>query len=313
MDGMTQFRITYDGSALATHEMDARELAPALLAMADLLDASVRALHGDKAKAQINVKGSFKTGSFNIDFNTAVSYLTAIKDIFAGDGMTAAANAAAVLGILGFAARKSGKGLGYVLKWLRGRRITHVRLDDNGTATIQVDEDSLQIEQQVLTLLRDLSVREAFDRVLAPLDQPGVDLFAAGNDEEFSLVVTEKERVFFAPPAGVDELLLEERRKMAFSIVALTFKEDNKWRLSDGNSTINAKISDSDFIAGVNSNEIAFSKGDVLICDVLVTQWQTEAGAKTDYEVIQVIEHKRAARQISLPGIDPPRGGTAKP
>lgn len=56
MGDMTQFRITYDGPALATHEMDAKELAPALMAMADLLESSVRALHGDRAKAQINVK-----------------------------------------------------------------------------------------------------------------------------------------------------------------------------------------------------------------------------------------------------------------
>lgn len=302
MEEMTKFRITYDGPALATHEMDARDLAPALLAMADLLDASVKALHGDRAKAQINVKGSFKTGSFNIDFNTAVSFVKAVKDIFAGDGMTAVANAIAVLGFLGFVGKK---GVTHALKWMRGRRITNVQIEQSGLARIFCDQDSIEVEIEVLTLLRDVAVRESLDQVLAPLDREGVDTFAAGTDTQAYVVIDQAERAYFAPPAGVEELLLEDTRRMVFSILSLAFKDDNKWRLSDGTSTINALISDAGFLAGVNSNEISFSKGDVLICNVLVKQWLTQSGARTEYEIVEVIEHRHAARQIPLPGIDP--------
>ncbi|MBB5530883.1 hypothetical protein GGD72_001661 [Stenotrophomonas maltophilia] len=313
MDGMTKFRITYDGPALATHEMDARELAPALMAVADLLDSSVRALHGERAKAQINVMGSFKTGSFNVDFTTALNFLKAAKDLFAGDGMTAIANATAVLTALGFTARLGYKGVAQVLKWLRGRRVTNVQIKDDGHVTIFSGDDALEVEHHVLVLLRDLPVRQALDRVLAPLDREGIDTFASGDESSFALVVKEDERMFFSAPAGQDELILEDVRKMAFSIVSLAFKEENKWRLSDGNSTINAKISDAEFLSGVNTNETSFSKGDVLICDVKVTQWQTPAGAKTDYEVTKVIEHRHAATQISFPGMgrNTPGGGPA--
>lgn len=312
MADMTQFRITYDGPALATHEMDARELAPALMAMTELLDASVRALHGDRAKAQINVKGSFKTGSFNVDFTTTVNFLKAAKDLFAGDGMTAFANAMAVLTALGLTARAGYKGVAQVLKWLRGRRITNVQLQDDGHVTIFAGEDALEVEHYVLTLLRDIPVRQALDRVLAPLDRDGIDTFAAGDDSSFAVVVKEEERQYFSAPAGQDELILEDTRKMAFSIVSLAFKEENKWRLSDGNSTINARISDAEFLSGVNANETSFAKGDVLICDVKVTQWQTPTGAKTDYEVIKVIEHRHAATQISFPGMHRPSGPTSQ-
>ncbi|WP_198302470.1 hypothetical protein [Xanthomonas citri] len=298
---MTKFRVTYDGSALASHEMDVRELSPALLAMADLLDASVRALHGDKAKAQINVRGSFKTGSFNIDFTTQVAFLKAVRDIFAGDNATAIANALAILSALGFLGNK---GVAQVLKWLRGRKITTVQPLEDGSARIFVDEDSMDVEVTVIALLRDLNVRQSFNRVLAPLDREGIDRFAVGDDKGVELVITEDERAYFAPPAGQDILLIEETRRMAFSIVALAFKDDNKWRLSDGNATINAAISDSEFLGRVNSSEESFSKGDVLICEVRVQQWQSESGAKTDYEVTRVLEHRRAAMQIPIPGID---------
>lgn len=122
------------------------------------------------------------------------------------------------------------------------------------------------------------------------------------------MIIKDDERHLFSAPAGQDELILEDTRKMAFSIVSLAFKEENKWRLSDGNSTINARISDAAFLSGVNNNETSFTKGDVLICEVKVTQWQTVSGAKTVYEVTRVIEHRHAATQISFPGMRLPPG-----
>lgn len=68
-------------------------------------------------------------------------------------------------------------------------------------------------------------------------------------------------------------------------------------------STINAIISDVDFQHKVDRNQINFAKGDILVCDVRVRQWQSAQGAKTDYEVIRVLEHHTASRQISLPGL----------
>lgn len=56
------FRIIYDGEALAFSEIDVRTLAPALLAIGDLLEAATFAMNGDKVKPQVNVRGSFKTG-----------------------------------------------------------------------------------------------------------------------------------------------------------------------------------------------------------------------------------------------------------
>lgn len=310
MDGMTQFRITYDGPALATHTMDARELAPALMAVADLLDTSVRALQGDRAKAQIHVKGSFKTGSFSVDFTTTVSFMQAAKDIFAGEGMTAIANATAVLTALGLAAKTGYIGVAQVMQWLRGRQISNVEMTEDGQVTLHADEDSVVVDYPVLVLLRDIPVRQAFDRVLAPLDRDGIDTFAAGDDTSFALIIREGERRFFCAPTGPDEPLLEDTRTIAFSIVSLAFKEDNKWRLSDGNATISARISDARFHSSVDANEASFSKGDILICEVKVTQWHTPNGAKTDYEVTRVIEHRRAACQISLPGMS--RGQTPR-
>jgi hypothetical protein len=51
----------------------------------------------------------------------------------------------------------------------------------------------------------------------------------------------------------------------------------------------------------VDQNIETFAKNDILICQVRVKQWQTGQGAKTEYVVEEVLEHRQAARQLKLP------------
>lgn len=301
---MSTFRITYDGPELASSQMDVRDLAPALLAVGDLLEATTGALYGDRVKPQVNVRGSFKTGSFGIDFSLAADWTSRIRDMLAGNDATSAANALAILGALGWVAKKTiFPGLFSVLAWLKGRAIERVELQEN-IAVLHVQGESLEIELQVLTLLRDVSVRGCCEKVLQPLDNPGITSLVIGDDDGsiFQKVET-SQREWFAKPPLTEELLVDDVRKMVFSIVSLAFKDDNKWRLHDGASTLHATISDTQFLARVDANQVNFAKGDVLVCEVRVKQWQTLTGARTEYEVERVIEHRTPGRQYSLPGI----------
>ena len=234
---MSEFRITYDGPALNTHQMDVRELAPALLAAGDLLDAAVFSLNGNTIKSQTNVVGSFKTGCFAIDFALTADWILRVRDIFSGDSATAIANAGAILGLLGLSYHKGKPTVISVLKWLKGRKILKVDQLET-TAIIYVDEESIEVEKAVLQLLTDIMVRQALDNMLTPLDKEGIETFAAGTDNEIVEIITKNERSYFKTPALEDILLIDEVRKMVFSIVSLAFKDDNKWRLYDGAATI---------------------------------------------------------------------------
>ena len=59
-------------------------------------------------------------------------------------------------------------------------------------------------------------------------------------------------------------------------------------------------IKDADFLGRVDRNLVSFSKGDILICDVITRQFQTAKGLSTEHEVVKVLEHKPAARQLKL-------------
>lgn len=97
----------------------------------------------------------------------------------------------------------------------------------------------------------------------------------------------------------IKEPILDQMSQMAFSLVSLAFKEDYKWRLTDGQVVYSVPIKDPVFLKRVNNNELAFAKGDVLFCDLRTIQWQVEDGVKTEYEIFKVIDYK-PARQLPL-------------
>jgi len=294
------FRIIYDGSALSSNEIDVKTLAPALLAIGDLLEAATFAMNGDKVKPQVSVRGSFKTGCFGIDFSLTTDWAKGIKDFFAGDEATATANALAILKALGFVVSGGAIGLVALIKWLNNRTITNVVLSEH-SAKIYTQDDMIEVERKVLALFQDLRTRKALEQSFEPLKQAGIDSFAVGNDSEIYMTIDKCDLPLMKAPEEGDELLIDDVRKMAFSIVSLAFKEDNKWRLHDGQATISALIDDSAFLERIDKSLISFSKGDVLICMVEVKQWQTDIGTRTEYTVKQVLEHKQAGKQLGLP------------
>jgi len=163
------------------------------------------------------------------------------------------------------------------------------------------DGEALIVEEHTVLLLRSLRVREHLWQVVAPIERDGVDTVALGTDERIDAVVTREQAAWFVPPPADETVVHEDERTMAFSIVSLSFKECNKWRLYDGATTIHATISDAGFLSRVDQNVERFAKGDLLVCKVRVRQWQTAFGVRTDYEVVEVLEHRQAARQIRLP------------
>jgi hypothetical protein len=293
---MNTFRVTYDGPALDTHEMDARELAPALMAISDLLEASNRVLNDNRAEVSVRVRGSFKSGSFGIDFAVAQKLSAQLVELFSGQNATAIANAVAIAGLLW----GGGRGLVATLKWVRGRKITKV-IEHEGHAKLYVDEDFLEVELAVLALLRDYELRRALEAATKPLDRDGIDTLAFGTDGEVQETVLKSEAPWFAVPMTDDEPLDEAEYEATLQIARIEFNEDNKWRFTDGEASFYAAILDDDFLNRINKNEEVFSKGDILRARIKKRQWLSGEKMRTEYFVLHVISHHGGARQIRLP------------
>jgi len=289
------FSVEYDGSALDNHEMDSRDLAGALLALGDLMGDAASSLYGEGVKTNVKVR-AFKAGSFGIDLSLQQSIMQSIVSILSTHPVEAASNASGMIALTFY--------LINFIKWCGKRKIRSFEAkSDNTLVVILEDGDSQELDERVVQLFQDLKTRKSLVKVLAPLGKSGIDSvkFLEESSGGVKVKISKDEHKYFDVPMQQDDLLLDEVRTMALSIISLAFKEENKWRLSDGNATIYAVIADQGFLRDVDENLISFSKGDVLMCRVRITQWQDMSGVRTDYTVEEVLEHKPGRKQMKLP------------
>lgn len=300
--------IAYDGPALRDGAMDVRDLAPALLAAGQLVDAANTVLYGDNARASVQVTAT-DSGSFEVTLQVVQSFGSQLASLFTSEPLAAASTLATLL----FGTPAS-DGLLWLIKRCRGRKPTKIEKLSESTVRLIIDGEVIEIPLNLLRLYQDLPARIAAHRLVEqPLQKEGIETFEVRENKQSFLTVDRHEAVYFARPELPDETLVDDVRRAAYSIISLAFKEDNRWRLNDGNNVISALIADQDFLGKVDNNQIAFAKGDILICDVRVTQKQTESGLKTDYTVEHVVDHRPAARQLPLGLALPPTNPPAAP
>ena len=74
--------IRYDGPALAGHEIDIQELAPALLALADMVQLTNRRFNGDATTMKVTVRADVKQQCFMLHIHLAQSVLESARSLF---------------------------------------------------------------------------------------------------------------------------------------------------------------------------------------------------------------------------------------
>ena len=280
--------IVYEGPAVADGSMNVRDLAPAMLAVGTLFDAANNAANGPRATMNINVRAT-SSGSFHVLYEIVQGTLQTIdpavlttaiqlKDLLVG---------ATILGASLFA----------VIRWVNRRKPKLARTNDD-LYTLTIGDETYELPLELLRLYQDASVRHALADIVRPAKEPGIDRVRILDKGQPVQEVTKDDVDAFDVPES-QEQLLDETRRQAFSIVGLSFREENKWRLTDGDSTFSVSMKDAAFQRRVDKAQVAFAKGDVLICDLRTVQWQVEGGIRTVYEVIKVVSH-RPARQLAL-------------
>ncbi len=287
--------LVYEGAAVESGVMDVRDLAPALLAFGNLIEATNRVVNGETATARVQVK-TVGAGSFAIGLDVTVAFVKAVRDFLAGPKSTAAAN---LVGIL-TGAGAVGLGTVALIRRMRGRSPAAAHPMEGGRVEVEIDGEKIEVDEIAARVSVDVSVRAALERVVAePLATEGIDAVSIGPTERMERI--EKADGFaFRPPIDREAGAYEYRYRAPLSIVTLSFKQGNKWRLNDGRTTLNVTVADADFLRRVDQSGIAFSKGDILICDVRVESRERPGGLHAEFFVERVIEHRRPARQASL-------------
>lgn len=291
------FRLTYGGPALDAGTMDVRDLAPSLLALADLVETTSDVLYRGLIKPTVQVRASFKTASFSVDLSVAHSMVQWVLDSVTSKPIAGTATLLTIITAIHTMVQRRQE--------IRGRKIVQMTRSGDQSVILLEDGTHLEVEQAVAALLADSRVAEQTRKVLEPLSTEGIDSVAFGNDSEVRTIVKREELPYFDLDVPVPVVLLDEQRKMVFSLVSVTFRDENKWRLSDGNTTFFVSMEDEAFLKRIDFGE-AFAKGDQLICDVHVMQQDEDGVLKTDYSVVRVLEHRHRPTQVQLSLALPP-------
>lgn len=295
--GTESFKIHYCGPELDNGRMDVRELAPALLAVGGLLEEANRVLNGNRTTISVKVR-RFEDGSFGVAFEVSQPLLAQAVSLFSGDEVNAAINVLTILGLAG----TGGMGLIKLLKWAKGRRPKKAKTLADGNIELDFDEAGhIVTSKPTCDLFLDLKVRVEMENFVRPLERSGIDNIGISYADQRIETISKAEAPYFVAPQPEDDLISEQETVATYSIHSLSFKEENKWRLTDGTVTFFATILDHLFLNKVNQNLVSFSKGDILRVRMKIKTWNTATGLRSEYEVLEVIEHRSAAIQLRLP------------
>jgi len=195
-----RFSVAYDGPALQTGGMDILELAPAMMAIGQLLQSANTHANGDRAKLDVKVF-PLREGSMMLVLGSSVTLATAAKALIGGVTLTNAHELYKVV---------FGKmGLLEVLKWLRGRSAqATAKPDEKGNVTVSITNSPgavVVVNPIVAAMVKDAGDRRLAAAVVRPLRRAGVDQFKRIEGTRETDVATKDDLPAFVDPAEVAE------------------------------------------------------------------------------------------------------------
>lgn len=299
MSSAANFLLKYDGEALASHQMNVKDLAPALLALGEMIEEANRTLNDDKVQVAVNIKATGE-GSVLVELVAQQSVIQQAVGLFSSDGVNAVVNVATILQLLGVGG--VGGGVFGLIKWLKNRPIKNITTLDTGDFKIVLEDGEARIaSKKEVQLFSALKIRKSFEAVICtPLTREGVNEVSFGAENQEVKVNKDEAEYFVAPPI-TEEAIGETENEESLQIVNISFQEGGKWRFSDGNAYFFADILDDEFIKKVHANRETFAKDDVLKVLLRKKQTLSVTGLRTDYTVVKVLEHRSAAITIKLP------------
>ncbi len=291
MDDQKKLIVAYDGLALEDHSMNIQELAFALVGLGDVLTEANLLLNKGSCKTTVKVSSGFKTGSFEI--HLVMQQLSNNLALFGTNPQLL--GIATILAFLGFG-KQGLDGLVQFIKKIKDGKIKNIKeLDDekiNITFTQNNTIQNIVIDKRVYVLYENSNLRNSFKKILKPLETDGIETFEIRNDKKEILEKIEKSEVEYFNITPSEDIINENISDMYLNLVNVSFKDGNKWKLSNGDNEFYATIEDEEFLYKINNNLISFSKSDSFKATVKTIQSLTENGIKTNYYIRKIIEYK---------------------
>lgn len=288
--------IRYDGPALAKHQMDVADLAPALLGISDLCKLANRRFNGDRAALKVLIATDRDHQCFQFSIDVVQTIWQQAQVLLGHEDVKSAKEILEWLGLLGTPVL----GLFGLLKTLAGKEVegTTFRVNDGrDVVQIRVDGDNNQIivgHRAAYELLQDPSALADAKKVIEPLTKEGYEVveFESGTQVE-RVKKQEAAAIYEAAPITTPEIEAELPQHITAWVQVYAPVYDvgaSKWQFRYGERHEYMDISDTSIAAK------AIERGGALIDDTYkvileIQQTKTESGRfKVKYRIKEVLE-----------------------
>jgi hypothetical protein len=297
----SRFTVAFEGEPLQQGTMDVQDLAPALLGLADVIDEiNTIATHGE-ATVTLRVRADVRRGSFHINLEIVQAAYDRFIDLFNSREVTAWAAFFSLLGL-------SGLGLIPLVKRSKGQKPRSV-VEIEHTTRMRVvfeDKEPIEVERSVWRLFNSAKARAGLARLTRPLRRSGMTEVELAQGDTNRIAITRDEAPYFGPLSEHEgELVTESERVLR--IVGMSFKEGNKWRVTEGASTFYVSLADENFADRIQRGIEKFGANDTLRVILRTRQWYEGTELKASHEIVQILQHVEGSPpQGTLDlGIDP--------
>ena len=294
------FELRYEGPALASGYMDARELAPSLLAMNNLIHETNRLVNGDRYRVQANVHAGFQRGSFGIEFSVD---LTTTVDSASGILDEAGVNnAEQILVLLGISESTIVRGIWQLIKRLKGGKAKpgDIKMDGVNPQVFSGDNQNINIVNNIQNTYNSFPVRQSFEGLTTLLKQEGIERLQARREGKVIAEIEKGDLAFYEsdkmlPDANMVEGMNETTREALLQLNRPVLRGDYVWNVSELGASFSARMLDSKFRKRVENRVVRFGAGDVLRVRLRRIPRMTESGQLTaDSEILEVLEYRPA-------------------
>lgn len=294
--------IRYDGPALANHEMDVHDLAPALLALGDLCKTANEIFNGDLASVKIMVRADVEQKCFQLSISLVQSLFEHLTAILDGKSVQSAKNILEWIGIAGGVTVTAGVSLFALYKQIfangQSDPIAPISISYSADTIIYTtgDGNQMNVPPQVHKLFQDPRILHSTKRVLEPLQKPGcdrVEFESAGVVAQYfskpqaaEIIAKASEEII----STIDGAHLVSTIKTSIRVRKAIYEGPAKWGFMYKRA-IEARIADVDWLSAFQAGRVQAPPQSSLLVDleerVPVSEDGTAIGDAT-YTVIKV-------------------------
>ncbi|MGV1684323.1 hypothetical protein [Sphingopyxis sp. NJF-3] len=291
--------IRYDGPALDDHQMDVQALAPALLALAEMVQLANKKFNGDAASMKVLVKADVEQQCFQLDIHIVQSILESAKHLFGTEQYKTAKEIAELLDLL----LPGGVAGGVFWFWKRfstEKNAPPIALETEqhgGQTTIIQDGGGspITVNNNTYLLASDPQMIELGKKVLRPLETPGYKTLGFYRDNKPTVEWNEDEaKEFIAQPPNhllpAPEADPYNRTPIRTIVSVRTQRNEGKaqWEIKWASRAVWASMDDLEWLGRFQSGQIHFDIPYWLDVEMEMTTSRIDPDAEPSFAIIKV-------------------------